>query len=61
MNYRTAWRKLDCQLKKSLKHYAEEAHHTAINVADKKKYGHPTIKPEEIIENLILNSSEAGG
>ena len=30
MTYRYAWRKLDCQLKKSLKHYAEEAHHATI-------------------------------
>ena len=27
------------------------------NVADKKDYDHPTIKPEAIIENLIRNSS----
>lgn len=33
---------------------------TEINQADKKKYAHPTIKPEEIIENLILNSSGGG-
>lgn len=32
-----------------------------INQADKKLYGHPTIKPESIIEPLILNSSERGG
>ena len=31
------------------------------NVEDKKKYGHPTIKPLNIIENLIINSSQAGG
>lgn len=37
MTYRTAWRKLDCQLKKSLKHYAEEAHHATI-VADREAY-----------------------
>ena len=34
--------------------------YTAINQADKKKYGHPTIKPEEIIKDLILNSSQEG-
>jgi DNA modification methylase len=35
---------------------------TPANVADKKRYGgHPTIKPQEIIENLITNSSERGG
>lgn len=28
------------------------------NKADKKKYNHPTVKPLEIIENLIINSSE---
>ena len=32
-----------------------------LNVKDKKLYHHPTIKPEEIISNLILNSSEEGG
>lgn len=31
------------------------------NVEDKKLYVHPTIKPLEIIKNLILNSSHAGG
>lgn len=31
-----------------------------INQADKELYGHPTIKPIEIIENLILNSSGGG-
>lgn len=34
---------------------------TNVNKADKEKYGHPTIKPETIIESLILNSSERGG
>lgn len=33
---------------------------TPINVKDKKKYNHPTIKPLEIIEKLIHNSSVAG-
>lgn len=33
---------------------------TPINQADKKKYCHPTIKPEEIIENLIRNSCGGG-
>lgn len=33
---------------------------TEINKADKEKYLHPTIKPEPIIENLILNSSNEG-
>lgn len=34
---------------------------TPANVEDKKKYGHPTIKPQFIIENLITNSSVPGG
>lgn len=33
---------------------------TPINQRDKKLYGHPTIKPEEIIENLIKNSCGGG-
>lgn len=31
------------------------------NVADKKEYKHPTIKPLELIKNLIENSSLRGG
>ena len=34
---------------------------TPTNVKDKRLYGHPTCKPQEIIENLITNSSERGG
>ena len=30
---------------------------TKTNKEDKKKYNHPTVKPEKIIENLIINSS----
>ena len=30
---------------------------TPLNQGDKKRYGHPTIKPEFIVRNLILNSS----
>lgn len=30
------------------------------NKADKEKYKHPTIKPLNIIENLIINSSQEG-
>lgn len=30
------------------------------NVADKKLYNHPTIKPLDIIQNLIINSSQEG-
>ena len=33
---------------------------TPLNQKDKKKFGHPTIKPLEIIENLIVNSSNEG-
>jgi len=33
---------------------------TNVNKADKDKYNHPTIKPEEIIENLIRNSCAGG-
>ena len=33
---------------------------TPQNSSDKKRYGHPTIKPLHIIENLILNSSQEG-
>ena len=33
---------------------------TPTNKRDKDKYGHPTIKPLEIIENLIINSSQEG-
>ena len=33
---------------------------TSINVDDKKKYKHPTIKPLPIIKNLISNSSNEG-
>lgn len=31
-----------------------------INVKDKQKYGHPTCKPVNILENLITNSSNEG-
>ena len=31
------------------------------NITDKNDYGHPTIKPLDIIETLILNSSVRGG
>lgn len=33
---------------------------TPTNKDDKDKYGHPTIKPLDIIQNLIVNSSRAG-
>ena len=31
---------------------------TPLNQADKKKYGHPTVKPQLILNNLIVNSSQ---
>ena len=31
---------------------------TPLNQTDKKKFGHPTVKPITIVQNLILNSSE---
>lgn len=33
---------------------------TPLNQSDKKKYGHPTVKPLEIIENVVTNSAEPG-
>ena len=30
---------------------------TPLNQSDKKRYGHPTVKPIEIVKNLIINSS----
>lgn len=32
-----------------------------VNIADKRLYGHPTVKPLNIIRNLILNSTQKGG
>lgn len=34
---------------------------TPLNQSDKKKYGHPTIKPINIVTNLIVNSSLENG
>lgn len=34
---------------------------TPLNVCEKHKYNHPTVKPVNIIKNLILNSSQQGG
>ena len=31
-----------------------------MNQGDKKKYNHPTIKPVDILQNLIINSSKEG-
>ena len=39
---------------------AKTVYVTTLNVQDKKDYDHPTIKPIEIIENLIRNSSGGG-
>lgn len=36
---------------------ANTVYNLPINIKDKKLYGHPTIKPLEIIKNLIINSS----
>ena len=33
---------------------------TKANTEDKKKYGHPTIKPIQIIQNFVINSSQEG-
>ena len=33
---------------------------TPANVKDKKAYGHPTVKPLDIIETLVMNSSREG-
>ena len=33
---------------------------TPLNSKDKKQYGHPTIKPLDIIKNFIINSSNEG-
>lgn len=33
---------------------------TSVNLTDKKKYGHPTIKPLEIISQMVKNSSLEG-
>lgn len=40
---------------------AKTVYITSINAEDKKLYGHPTIKPLDIIRNLIANSSQEGG
>ena len=34
---------------------------TPTNVKDKRKWGHPTIKPLNIVQNLIINSTQDGG
>ena len=39
---------------------AKTVYYQPINSKDKKQYGHPTIKPLNIITNLILNSSHEG-
>jgi DNA modification methylase len=32
-----------------------------VNTEDKKKYGHPTVKPLNIIRNMVVNSCPWGG
>lgn len=39
---------------------AKTVFYQPINIKDKKRYGHPTIKPLNIIETLIRNSSKEG-
>lgn len=34
---------------------------TPTNVKDKRRWGHPTIKPLNIVQNLIINSTQEGG
>lgn len=33
---------------------------SSLNIKDKKKYNHPTVKPICILQNLVINSSSAG-
>lgn len=40
---------------------AKTVYFSTVNRGDKKQYDHNTIKPEDIIENLILNSCQPGG
>ncbi|MEZ8400736.1 site-specific DNA-methyltransferase [Vibrio splendidus] len=39
---------------------AKTLYHQPINIKDKRKYGHPTIKPLPLLEKLIRNSSQEG-
>lgn len=39
---------------------AKTYHISGINAKDKKKWGHPTIKPIDLVERLIRNSSSEG-
>ena len=39
---------------------AKTVYNIPINISDKKKFKHPTIKPLQIIKNLIINSSKEG-
>jgi site-specific DNA-methyltransferase (adenine-specific) len=39
---------------------ASTLYHAPMNTKDKKVYGHPTIKPLELVERLIRNSSKSG-
>lgn len=47
--------KLNTRYETAMTHYE-----LTINQADKDSYGHPTIKPLEIIKNFIINSSDEG-
>lgn len=40
---------------------ARTVYYQPINIKDKRKYGHPTVKPLNIIMNLVLNSSKEDG
>ena len=40
---------------------AKTVYVTNTNTSDKEEFGHPTIKPMEIIKNLISNSTKVGG
>lgn len=39
---------------------AKTVYYLPININDKNKFGHPTIKPSLIMKNIILNSSKEG-
>lgn len=40
---------------------AKSVYVTGVNSKDSKLYNHPTIKPRDIIDNLVLNSTSEGG
>ena len=55
MFFREKGVKIGGEFKTKLTYYV-----TPLNQLDKKKYGHPTIKPLKIVQNLIINSSSEG-